>query len=139
MSAAFRIHVTGRGRDDTDIRRSIGKHARFKLQSNRGSRVWHAVVSNISQTDHGHGHATYSIWLAPKLWLLTHRVHHRIHQHESIPQIANDILRPLHIEPMMHLKEEHPKLEYRVQYGESDYDFLRRLLIEAGISFYFEF
>ncbi len=50
MSAAFRIHVIGRGRADTDIRSSIGRKARFELRSNRGARTWHGVVSNISQT-----------------------------------------------------------------------------------------
>jgi type VI secretion system secreted protein VgrG len=139
MSAAFRIHVTGTGRDDVDIRRSVGKRATFTLRSNRGSRAWHGVVSNLSQTDHKHGHATYSIWLAPKLWLLSHRVENRIFQHKSIPEIAKEILKPFHIEPVMRLRDHHPKLEYRVQYGESDYDFLRRLLVEAGISFYFGF
>lgn len=139
MSAAFRIHVIGRGRADTDIRSSIGRKARFELRSNRGARTWHGVVSNISQTEHGHGSASYSIWLAPQIWLLTHRVHYRVHHHKSIPQIAVDLLRPLHIEPELHLEDEHPKREAQVQYGESDYDFLRRLLVEAGISFYFDF
>ncbi len=31
----------------------------------------------------------------------------------------------------------HPRLEYRVQYGESDFAFLCRILEEAGISFTF--
>jgi len=139
MSAAFRIHITGTGSADHDIRKTVGKQATFKLKSNRGSRVWHSVVSNITQTDHSKGHARYSIWLAPKLWLLSHRVENRIFQHKSVPEIVKEVLKPFHIEPTVHLREEHPKLEYRAQYGESDYDFIRRLLVEAGISFYFSF
>lgn len=139
MSAAFRIHCMGKGRDDADIRRSIGKKARFQLKSNRGSRTWHGVVSNISQTEHEDGKATYSVWIAPKLWLLTHRVRYQVHQHKSIPEIVESLLKPFNIDPVMKLHEDHPRLEYRTQYGESDYDFLRRLLVEAGISFYFAF
>ncbi len=32
----------------------------------------------------------------------------------------------------------YPKLEYKVQYGESDYSFVCRLLEEAGLSFLFQ-
>ncbi|MFX7796844.1 phage late control D family protein, partial [Acinetobacter baumannii] len=33
---------------------------------------------------------------------------------------------------------QYPVREYQVQYGESDYQFVRRLLAEWGISFFFE-
>ncbi|MGD8860052.1 MAG: type VI secretion system tip protein TssI/VgrG, partial [Myxococcales bacterium] len=36
------------------------------------------------------------------------------------------------------LKRAYPKREYTVQYRETDYDFLMRLLAEEGISFYFD-
>ena len=39
------------------------------------------------------------------------------------------------IEPTLRLSARYPKLALRTQYGESDYDFVRRLLAEAGISF----
>ena len=71
----------------------------------------------------------------PALWLLTHRVNHRIFQHLSVP-IVEKLLAEWHIEPTKRLTGSYPKLEYRVQYGESDYDFVRRQLVEAGISFY---
>ncbi|MFO0615768.1 MAG: type VI secretion system tip protein TssI/VgrG [Polyangiaceae bacterium] len=139
MSAAFRIHATGMGSDEADIRRWAGKPATFTLRSNRGTRAWHGVVSNVSQTSHTHGHASYSIWIAPRLWLLTHRIENRIFQHKSAPEIVEAVLKPFRIEPVVRMRDEHPKLECRVQYGESDYDFIRRILVEAGISFYFAF
>lgn len=139
MSASFRIHAIGKGPHDADIRKSAGRRAKLTLRSNRGTRTWHGVVSKISQTDHDGGRARYSVWIAPKLWLLSHRVHYKVHTHRSIPEIAASLLRPLDLDPVFKLHDEYPKLEYRVQYGESDYDFLRRLLVEAGISFYFRF
>lgn len=139
MSAAFRIHVTGTGREDADIRKWAGKPAHFTLRSNRGTRTWHGVVSNVSQTGHRHGHASYSIWVAPKVWLLTHRIEHRLYQRKSVPEIVESVLKHFHVRHELNLTEDHPKLECRVQYGESDYDFMRRLLVEAGISFYFDF
>jgi type VI secretion system secreted protein VgrG len=139
MSAAFQIHVIARGRDDLHLSRLAGKESSFLLQTNRGERKWTGVCSEISLSDHeAHGVASYSVTLAPRLWLLTHRRNHRVFQHLSVPQIALRLLHAWHIEPVLKLSAKHPKLEFRVQYGESDYDFLRRLLVEAGISFYFE-
>src|SRR4029079_1306844 len=42
------------------------------------------------------------------------------------------------IEPSTKLTSKYKKRKYRVQYGESDYTFLCRMLEDAGISFYFE-
>ncbi|NUP04921.1 MAG: type VI secretion system tip protein VgrG [Polyangiaceae bacterium] len=139
MNAAFRIHAVGKGPHDADIRKSAGRRAKFTLRSNRGTRSWFGVVSSISQTDHDGGSARYSVWVAPKLWLLSHRVHYKVHKHKSVPEIVESLLKPFAIDPVLKLHDEYPKLEYRVQYGESDYDFMRRLLVEAGISFYFRF
>jgi type VI secretion system secreted protein VgrG len=140
MSASFQIQVIARGREDVHVSHAAGKHASLLLETNRGARKWTGVCAAISLTDmEAHHVATYSITLAPHLWLLTHRRNHRVFQHMSVPQIASRLLHDWHIEPKLKLGHHHPKLEFRVQYGESDYDFLRRMLVEAGISFYFEF
>src|SRR5262249_27809554 len=81
---------------------------------------------------------TYRLRIAPRLWLLQHRRGHRAFQRLSIPDIVEKILSEQRIEPVVwKLKQKHPKLELRVQYGESDYAFVCRLLEEAGITFYF--
>src|SRR6185369_8347612 len=59
--------------------------------------------------------------------------------HLSVPEIAAKILDDWKIKHVLRLDKDHdPKLELRVQYGESDYAFLTRQLEEAGISFFFE-
>ncbi len=84
------------------------------------------------------GAGTYSIVVAPELWLLGHRIDHRVFRDMSIPDIAKKLLGEWGITPTMKLLGAFPKLPQRAQYGESDYDFLRRLLVEAGIAFHFD-
>ncbi len=83
------------------------------------------------------GLSTYTFQLVPALWLLTQRTRHRVFQHLSAPEIVEKLLRRWRIRPRLSLSQRHPKLAMRTQYGESDFDFVRRLLAEAGISFSF--
>jgi type VI secretion system secreted protein VgrG len=59
----------------------------------------------------------------------------RAFQHLSIPEIAGQLLEEWSIDPLWQLGNSTPRIESRVQYGESDYDFFCRLLEEAGIAF----
>jgi type VI secretion system secreted protein VgrG len=138
ISSSFHIDLIALGREDFDLHGAAGHKASFRLATNHGSRLWTGICATITQTNvEPDGLSSYSLRLAPDLWLLTHRRNHRVFQHLSAPEIAKKLLHDWHIEPVLQLSERHPKLELRVQYGESDYDFLRRLLAEAGISFYF--
>ena len=138
ISSSFHIDLIAHGREDVDLHGAAGHHASFRLATNHGSRLWTGICATITQTHaEADGHASYSLRLAPTLWLLTHRHNYRVFQHLSAPEIAKKLLHDWNIEPVLHLHGHHPRLQLRVQYGESDYDFLRRLLAEAGISFYF--
>ena len=138
ISSSFHIDLIALGREDVDLHGAAGHHASLRLATNHGSRLWTGICATITQTHaETDGLSSYSLRLAPTLWLLTHRHNHRVFQHLSAPEIAVKLLHDWKIEPVLRLHERHPRLPLRVQYGESDYDFLRRLLAEAGISFYF--
>ncbi|HLM73105.1 MAG TPA: type VI secretion system tip protein TssI/VgrG, partial [Polyangiaceae bacterium] len=84
------------------------------------------------------GLSTYELTLTPSLMLLDHRVNCRIFQRQSAVDIAQKILGEWGIQAELRISEDHKKLEYRVQYHESDLGFLSRILSEAGVSFFFE-
>jgi len=102
-----------------------------------GSRRWTGICSYIEQTQpEATGLSTYHLRIVPALWLLGHRRNHRIFQHISIPDIVDKVLGEWSIAHRWEIdRAAYPKLEYKVQYGESDYAFLSRLLEEAGIAF----
>ena len=82
------------------------------------------------------GLSTYLARVVPKLWLLTQRRDYRVFQHQSAPDIVREILDRWQIDAMWSIdRARYPMLHYRVQYGESDYDFVARLLEEVGIAF----
>jgi type VI secretion system secreted protein VgrG len=146
VSELFTVSVwAGSTNPDLDLESIIGKKARFLLNSGvkfatGGPRLWSGVCSHVEQVKVATGSAesTYYLRIAPMEWLLTHRRNHRIFQHKSIPDIIDELLGDWGITPKWRISRgQYPKLEFKVQYGESDYAFMCRLLEEAGIAFTF--
>jgi type VI secretion system secreted protein VgrG len=140
ISASFQIDVVAMGGDDIDLRKITGRPASFGLVTAQGKRIWTGVCARIGQTSvESDGLSSYALRIVPAFWLLNHRRTHRSFQHLSAPEIVQKILGEwklpfdLQIDPAAY-----PKKEFCVQYGETDHDFVRRLLVEAGISFYFK-
>ncbi|XXX80122.1 type VI secretion system tip protein TssI/VgrG [Sorangium sp. So ce134] len=107
-----------------------------------GVRVWSGVCSYMEQVQAvealpgAPAVSTYYLRIVPRLWLLTQRRNYRIYQHVAIPDIVDKLLAEWSLSPSWNIdRGTYPKLEYKVQYGESDYAFLSRLLEEAGIAF----
>jgi type VI secretion system secreted protein VgrG len=83
------------------------------------------------------GLSTYELEIVPALWLLTQRRNHRIFQQVSEIDIVETLLGEWGIPYRKELGAAYPPREYRVQYAESDYAFLCRMLEDAGVTFWF--
>ena len=89
------------------------------------------------------GTSRYEWVVVPPLWLTTRRRDHRIFQHLSVPEIVEAVLVdptyagrvPL---PASRLTGTFDAREYCVQYGETDWDFLSRILADEGIACFFD-
>lgn len=130
--------------DDLNLDALVGKPAAFYIAAGtahllKDGRRFTGLCSSMEQIkSETRGLSTYRLQIVPALWQLTQRRNHRTFQHLSIPDIVDQILDEWRIEHTWIIdRPQHPKLELRVQYGETDYDFLRRMLEEAGIAFYF--
>jgi len=145
-SALFSVSVWARAASpEIDLEAIVGKEAslhvtqgaRFTL--GMGSRTWKGVCAYAEQVQaEPTGLSTYYLRLVPRLYLLTQRRNHRIFQHLNIPDIVDKILGEWGVEHDWKVaRGQYPKLEFKVQYGESDYTFVSRLLEEAGIAFVF--
>jgi type VI secretion system secreted protein VgrG len=141
LSTLFEVVVTVRSPDeDLGLEVAAGQDAWFRIECGGLMRLWSGVCSRARHTavEPG-GLSTYEITIVPRLWLLTRGSDYRIFQHLSVPEIARRLLEEWHIEHVFRLDaSRYPRLEQRVQYGETDYDFLCRLLEEAGITYSFE-
>jgi type VI secretion system secreted protein VgrG len=151
VSSLFTISVWARSPHfDLDLESLVGQPAAFqivhgtKLVANQGGRRWSGVVSLMEQVQAEQGNSgekplsTYYLRIVPRLWLLTQRQNYRIYQHLSIPDISEKLLGEWGLQANLQIdKGAYPKLEYKVQYGETDFAFLCRLWEEAGIAFTF--
>ena len=97
-------------------------------------------------TRFGLGHAdsalySYRATLRPWLWLLTRTRDCRVFQNQTVPQIVeavfNDHAAVANWEFLL-LRSTYSARAYCVQYHETDFDFVARLLQEEGIYWYFE-
>ena len=145
ISALFTVSLRARSPNaDLDLESIVGKSASFRIVNGLAfgrvpTRLWTGVCSHIEQIQaEPTGLSTYHLRIVPTLWLLTQRRNHRLYQHLSIPDIADEILGEWSVEPTWRIdRGKYPKLEYKCQYGESDYAFVSRLFEEAGIAFTF--
>jgi len=86
------------------------------------------------------GVSIYTLTIAPRPWLTTERGGHRIFQDRTALEIVSDVLAPygdaMDKPEGVILQHVLPTYEYRVQCGETDHDFLFRILSEHGLSSY---
>lgn len=139
ISASFQIDVIALGADDLDLEKLSGRPASLTIHGIGGKRTWTGVCARVTQTSvEPDGLSTYAVKIAPQFWMLNHRRNHRAFQHSSVPDIVKKILDEWQVPFEMKVDDDaHGKREFCVQYGETDHDFVRRLLVDAGISFSF--
>ncbi|NUO54320.1 MAG: type VI secretion system tip protein VgrG [Polyangiaceae bacterium] len=145
LSTLFYIHLTVVAPTaDVDIEAIVGKAARFTISATptygAPDRAWDGVCNHMEllrvEED---GLSTYRLVLVPRLWLLSQRRNYRIFQHLSEPRIVERLLEEWEIAAEFRIAEdEYKPRKYRVQYAESDFAFLSRLLEDAGITYFFE-
>jgi len=144
ISSLFRVDIQALSPDpDIDLSSILGQPASLRVVHGTahlvdlGERVFQGIVSSIAQVRaEEKGLTAYEITLVPALALLAHRRDHRVFQHLSAPDIVQEILSDWHIAFTPRIEpEQHPTLEVCVQYGESDLDFVSRLLEAAGIAY----
>lgn len=127
---------------DIDFEAVVGQPMTFTARKGTDGldvRTWTGICSHIEQTGaEERGLSTYKLVLVPRLWLLTQRRNHRMFQRQAEIDIARKLLGEWRISTEEHLSGTYKKRKYRVQYGESDFTFLCRMLEDAGISFFFK-
>ncbi|MFM9924876.1 type VI secretion system tip protein TssI/VgrG [Variovorax sp. H27-G14] len=82
--------------------------------------------------------ALYEAVIEPWLTLATRTSDYRIFQNKSVLDIVSEVLGDYDFAHEVKASRAYPPREFQVQYGESDYDFIARLLHEWGLYFGFE-
>ncbi len=83
--------------------------------------------------------ARYRAQIVPALWFLTRTTNCAIFQNKTTPEIVESIFQQYGLPNYkLQLSGQYAKREYCVQYRESAFDFISRLMEEEGICYYFE-
>ncbi|KLN52898.1 type VI secretion system tip protein TssI/VgrG [Variovorax paradoxus] len=82
--------------------------------------------------------ALYEAVVEPWLTLATRTSDYRIFQSEDVLGIVKTVLGKYGLPFEVRATRSYPSREFQVQYGESDFDFMARLLHEWGLYYYFE-
>jgi type VI secretion system secreted protein VgrG len=122
----------------------IGKNITISLKlQTGGEREFNGIVTRFS-TSGGFGNLTsYHATIRPAAWLLTRSSDCCIFQEMTVVDIVKEICQKgvyagqIKLDTAL-LSVAYPKLEYCVQYRETDYSFVCRLLEHAGIYFFFK-
>jgi len=143
LSSLFVVRVTAVAYDDAiDLDALVGSDATFALASpghaEATERVWSGICREIVQVAlEASGLSTYELEIVPRLWLATERLNHRMFQHASDVDVAVRMLESWGVRAELRITGEHKRRPYRVQYGETDYAFLSRVLEDAGVTLCF--
>lgn len=109
--------------------------------SDTNTRFVHGVIQSMEQISTSFRFSTYRLSLVPVFSLLSLRHNYQIFQHKPIHDIISEIysnagILSNHYEIELH--HIHESRDYCVQYGETDAQFVQRLMSEEGLISYFE-
>ncbi|WP_027709809.1 type VI secretion system Vgr family protein [Zooshikella ganghwensis] len=100
------------------------------------------IINRFSKGRSGDKYTEYSFYIVPKLWYLTKRMDCRIFQEQTIPEIIQSVLESAGFkekdEFIFKLTGKYKPHTYIVQYNETDFNFISRLLEQEGIFYFFE-
>jgi type VI secretion system secreted protein VgrG len=142
LSRAYRFDILGRatGVDVAEFEEAVLQQGACLLIHDAVlPRVVRGIVASVSlDRIDAHDRLTFRVRIVPRLWLLKHRKNSRVFQDKSVAQIVELILREQGVASQWQLRASCPLRKYCVQYQETDFDFVHRLLAEVGIFYYFK-
>ena len=140
LSDLYRLAVTFKSKSpDIDGRAMLGQHCSLRLETqNRGERFLCGSIIRFQALGQDEDQLWgYEAILSSKFWHATRTEDYNIWQDRTIPEIAEEVLAKHGIRTDWRLKNGYRSYGMRVQYGESDANFVFRILEEAGIYFWF--
>lgn len=140
LSALFSYSVVAVGAVKTkvDFDALLGKPAEVSVSDGFGpDRTYHGVIASARFEGRlGKDHA-WRFELVPWLWLATRSANLRIFQQMSVPDIITAVVGSYGGLLVKQLSSSYAPRDYCVQYRESDFNFVSRLMEDEGIFYYF--
>ncbi len=128
----------------TDMRGQIGETVAVSLalgdKAAAKERFYHGHILSIGELGkplHNSDGQRYKATIVPRAWSATNRTNCRIFQEQTAIEIIETVLGEHHVSVTKKLNKSLYNYTYCVQYNESDWQFVCRLLAQEGLSFFF--
>lgn len=122
-----------------DFAQIVGHPMAVSVAAPKAARYFHGIVRRFRQKAPRDGLFVFEAEVVPWLWLLTQTRNCRVFTGKTVPEILEAVFGDHEgAEFTLDLQGEYPACEYRVQYNESDFDFVSRLMEEEGIFYRFD-
>ena len=136
--------IAGSKKDDFKVDQLVGTKAVVRLDTaapeGPPQRFFSGIISRIDHIGFDfQGLSQYELTMVPWLWLLTRTSDCRIFQNLTVPEIIQKVFTDFPAADFrLDLKGQYPQREYCVQYRETDFNFVQRLLEHEGIYYFWE-
>jgi type VI secretion system secreted protein VgrG len=141
ISRLFGFHLDLLSEDhNVDFDKIIGQKVTFgvKLYQPGQERYFNGYVSRFRQLPGEERLARYEAEVVPWLWFLTRTADCRIFQNMTVPDIVQDVLKGFGFQDIeLQLHGTYDSREYCVQYRETAFNFVSRLMEQEGIFYFF--
>ncbi|MDO5678812.1 MAG: type VI secretion system tip protein TssI/VgrG [Pelistega sp.] len=126
-----------------DCRDALGKSMTLQVETEGGiPRFMHGVITKFELIGREMVNSQYYIYkatLSPLLWYATLNKEYQIFQNMTVPEIIQKVLGEYGMEIEMDFRHmRYRNWEYCVQYDETDFDFVSRLMEHEGMYYWFK-
>ncbi|MGA7925776.1 MAG: type VI secretion system tip protein TssI/VgrG [Candidatus Sulfotelmatobacter sp.] len=139
---SYELDLLAYDNPDISFSRIVGQKVNIALQLPGGTKQRHlnGYVSRFTQGDTDDTPLTrYHAQVVPWLWFLTRQADCRIFQNMTAPDILSAVFKLFSFSDFrLSLTADYPTLEYCVQYRETSFNFVSRIMEQFGIFYYFD-
>ncbi|MCL2005031.1 MAG: type VI secretion system tip protein VgrG [Planctomycetaceae bacterium] len=134
----YAIHAVSQ-ESSLEIDKVLGKDVSLSIDLPDGKAKRHiaGICTRFEQGRTKQRGTEYVLEIRPRFWLLTLKSNCAVYQKKTVLDIVGEVLKKENVKYQDKTSGSFPKLEYVVQYNETDFDFVSRLLEEAGVFYYF--
>ncbi len=141
LGQLFEYHVEALSeQENIDFDKAIGQNCQVKLKAYDGKvRIYNGVMTEARWVGTKETFYHYNIVLRPWFWLLGHKAGCRVFRDKNVKDIIKDVFDKAGFNDYeFRTTSDYDKIEYCVQYCETDFAFCSRLMETYGIYYFFE-
>jgi type VI secretion system secreted protein VgrG len=144
ISELFHFHIEAVWTNESplDFSSLLGFNITLEIDLPAGKRYINGIVQSITQGVHDPERfiTHYFLEVVPEMWLLTRNEQSRIFQQKTVPDIITEVWNKLGLTSTLKktLIGTHSARDYCVQFHESDFNFVSRLMESEGIFYFFQ-